>query len=44
MFTFPKEVTNIFLSFLYGNLTIKEFEELVYSYECLENSIGSDCK
>ncbi|MFT8352496.1 hypothetical protein [Clostridium saccharoperbutylacetonicum] len=41
MYTFHKEVTNIFLSFLYGNLTIKEFEEWVYSYEYLESSIGS---
>ncbi|WP_297429868.1 hypothetical protein [Clostridium sp.] len=42
MFTFLKEVTNIFFSFIYGNLTIKEFEEWVYSYEYLESSIGSD--
>ncbi|CUU48880.1 hypothetical protein [Clostridium beijerinckii] len=42
MFTFQKEVTNIFLSFIYGDLTIKEFEEWVYSYEYLESSIGSD--
>ena len=42
MFTFPKEVTNIFFYFIYGNLTIKEFEEWIYSYEYLESSIGSD--
>lgn len=42
MFTFPKEVTNIFFSFIYGNLTIKEFEEWIYIYEYLESSIGSD--
>lgn len=42
MFSFSKEVTNVFFGFICGKLTFKEFEEWVYSYEYLESSIGSD--